>query len=344
MTDVNSVAADQLKSIVQRVERLESEIADLNAEKSDIYKEARSLGYDIKAIKKVVSKRKLDDNERQEQDAVFDTYWDAVHGTNLVHTRTRENIEEFDAETGEVFDINPRLAKQVVDGMQTEASRSALMAAVDIMIAREEAEEEFHTNPEEAAEAKGAATNDAEDRGEGDTDRQRSPEPGTTDGGRQGVREQEASAPVPASNSKTDAAISRPGLASLDRPEIENRSDEEAPEADASGGMQDEIAIHPATQSAAASQGEAEAPSAEISPSTIAQPIRLTGNEKGHDANTGGRHVTVDQSTAAQAGASVQVAPAKLLRPHCRTPKMCGSGTIDHCHSCKVAMREREMA
>lgn len=44
---------------------------------------------------------------------------------------------------------------------------------------------------------------------------------------------------------ETDAAISRP--ASLGRPEIENRSDQEAPEADASGGMQDEIAIHPAT-------------------------------------------------------------------------------------------------
>ena len=45
---------------------------------------------------------------------------------------------------------------------------------------------------------------------------------------------------------EADAAISRPGIASLDRPEIANRSDKEAPEADASGGMQDEITIHPA--------------------------------------------------------------------------------------------------
>jgi uncharacterized protein (UPF0335 family) len=101
MTDAHAIARDQLKSIVERVERLEAEISDLNADKSDIYKEARSNGYDVKAIKKVVSKRKLDDNERQEQDAVFDTYWDAIHGTNLVHAHARENIEEFDPITGE---------------------------------------------------------------------------------------------------------------------------------------------------------------------------------------------------------------------------------------------------
>ena len=53
----------------------------------------------------------------------------------------------------------------------------------------------------------------------------------------------------PASNSETDAAISRPGIASLGRPEIENRSDEEAPESEASGGVQDRLRVHPATNS-----------------------------------------------------------------------------------------------
>ncbi|MGF6157803.1 uncharacterized protein (UPF0335 family) [Ensifer sp. KUDG1] len=56
----------------------------------------------------------------------------------------------------------------------------------------------FPTNPEEEAEAKGAATDDAEDRGEGDKDRQRSPEPGTTDGRRQGGVEHLTSVDVPA--------------------------------------------------------------------------------------------------------------------------------------------------
>lgn len=101
------VAQDQLKSIVQRVERLELEIADLNADKSEIYKEARSFGFDVKAIKKVVSQRKLDTNKREEQDFVFETYWNAVHGLELVHAHARENIEEFDAETGEILEANP---------------------------------------------------------------------------------------------------------------------------------------------------------------------------------------------------------------------------------------------
>lgn len=134
------VAADQLKAIVQRVERLEAEISDLNADKSEIYKEARANGFDVKVIKKVVSKRKIDEHEREEQDNVFDLYWNAVHGLNLVHAHARENIEQFDA--------NPRLIKQVVDGVQTEAGRAALIAAVDIMVEREEAEE-IHANPEE---------------------------------------------------------------------------------------------------------------------------------------------------------------------------------------------------
>ncbi|MBO9099468.1 DUF2312 domain-containing protein [Rhizobium sp. K1/93] len=98
------VAADQLKSIVQRVERLEGEISDLNADKSEIYKEARANGFDVKAIKKVISKRKLDESKRDEEDAVFDTYWDAVHGSGLVHAPAREKIEQFSPITGEFVD------------------------------------------------------------------------------------------------------------------------------------------------------------------------------------------------------------------------------------------------
>jgi len=104
MTDAQGIPRLQLKSIVERVERLEAEIADLNADKSDIYKDARGNGFDVKAIKKVVSRRKLDDNKRVEEDVVFETYWDAIHGTGLVHAHARENIEEFDAETGEILE------------------------------------------------------------------------------------------------------------------------------------------------------------------------------------------------------------------------------------------------
>lgn len=133
------VAADQLKAIVQRVERLEGEIADLNADKSEVYKEARANGFDVKAIKKVVSKRKIEEHEREEQDHVFDIYWNAVHGLGLVHAHARENIEEFDAETGEILDgdASAKLVATVATGIQTAIGRRALVTALDIMIERE---------------------------------------------------------------------------------------------------------------------------------------------------------------------------------------------------------------
>lgn len=95
------VARDQLRQFVERVERVEAEIKELNADKSDIFKEARALGFDVKTLKKIVSKRKLDDHTRDEQDALFETYWNALHGIDLVRARTRENIEEFEAEAAE---------------------------------------------------------------------------------------------------------------------------------------------------------------------------------------------------------------------------------------------------
>lgn len=94
-------AEGHLRSFVERVERIEEEIKTLNDDKSEVYKEIRSAGFDVKTVRKVVAKRKIEDHVRDEQDALFDTYWDALHGSGLVHVHTRENIEEFDAETGE---------------------------------------------------------------------------------------------------------------------------------------------------------------------------------------------------------------------------------------------------
>lgn len=100
MSDAHGVARDQLRSFVERVERIESEIKDLNDDKSDVYGEARSMGFDVKVLKKVVAKRKMDSAKRDEEDAIFDMYWHALHGSDLVHARTRENIEEFPASDG----------------------------------------------------------------------------------------------------------------------------------------------------------------------------------------------------------------------------------------------------
>ncbi|MGF6253813.1 DUF2312 domain-containing protein [Ensifer sp. LBL] len=90
----DAFAVGQLRSFIERVERVEEEIAVLNGDKSDIYKEIRSAGFDVKTVRKVVAKRKLADDVRDEQDSLFDTYWHALTGSTLVHVHTRENIQE----------------------------------------------------------------------------------------------------------------------------------------------------------------------------------------------------------------------------------------------------------
>jgi uncharacterized protein (UPF0335 family) len=64
----------QLRSIVERIERVEEEIKALNDDKRDIYAEAKSNGFDVKALKAVVARRRKDPNEVEEFDAVVETY------------------------------------------------------------------------------------------------------------------------------------------------------------------------------------------------------------------------------------------------------------------------------
>ncbi len=74
MADVGGIAADKLRSFVERIERLEEEKAALAADIREVYSEAKGSGFDIKIIRKVVSLRKLDQSERQEQEELLDIY------------------------------------------------------------------------------------------------------------------------------------------------------------------------------------------------------------------------------------------------------------------------------
>jgi uncharacterized protein (UPF0335 family) len=67
-------AKDQLKAIVERVEKLEEEKKAISDDIRDVFAEAKVNGYDVKALRQVVKLRKMDKNERQEQEAILDTY------------------------------------------------------------------------------------------------------------------------------------------------------------------------------------------------------------------------------------------------------------------------------
>jgi len=71
-------ARDQLKSFVERIERLEEEKAALAGDIRDLYAEAKSAGFDTKALRTVVRLRKQDANERRDQEAVLATYMHAL--------------------------------------------------------------------------------------------------------------------------------------------------------------------------------------------------------------------------------------------------------------------------
>jgi len=81
----DTVNAGLLRALIERIESVEEDIRDLNADKSEIYKEARGHGYDVKAIRRCVAARKLDTAEREERDAMFDLYWSALNGSSRVH-------------------------------------------------------------------------------------------------------------------------------------------------------------------------------------------------------------------------------------------------------------------
>lgn len=72
------VAAGQIKSIIERVERLEEEKAAIAGDIKEIYAEAKSNGYDVKILRQIVRIRKQDTAERQEQEAILDLYLHAL--------------------------------------------------------------------------------------------------------------------------------------------------------------------------------------------------------------------------------------------------------------------------
>lgn len=81
MSDTGGVAAERLQSFIQRIERLEEEKKNLTADIREVYAEAKSTGFDTKTMRKVVALRKLDQSERQEQEALLETYLRALGET-----------------------------------------------------------------------------------------------------------------------------------------------------------------------------------------------------------------------------------------------------------------------
>jgi uncharacterized protein (UPF0335 family) len=74
-----SVAADELRLLIERVERLEEEKKGISDDIRDVYGEAKARGYDAKIMRQIVRLRKMEAHDRQEMDAILETYRAALN-------------------------------------------------------------------------------------------------------------------------------------------------------------------------------------------------------------------------------------------------------------------------
>lgn len=72
------LSAERLNAIISRIERLEEEKAGIASDIRDIYAEAKGTGFDVKALRAIIRLRKLELNERQEQEHMLDMYKHAL--------------------------------------------------------------------------------------------------------------------------------------------------------------------------------------------------------------------------------------------------------------------------
>lgn len=78
MGDIGENAATTLRDLVARIERLEEEKATLSGDIREVYQEAKSAGFDVKILRKVISLRKKEAAEREEEQSMLEVYLEAL--------------------------------------------------------------------------------------------------------------------------------------------------------------------------------------------------------------------------------------------------------------------------
>ena len=74
MADVGGIAADRLRTLIERIERLEEEKAALAGDIREVYGEAKGSGFDTKIMRQIIRLRKMDKADLQEQETLLDLY------------------------------------------------------------------------------------------------------------------------------------------------------------------------------------------------------------------------------------------------------------------------------
>lgn len=79
MTYVNEIATGQLRSFIEKIERLEEEKSSIAADIKEIYSEAKNTGFDIRVIRMVIRLKKMDRSDRHQQEEILELYKRALN-------------------------------------------------------------------------------------------------------------------------------------------------------------------------------------------------------------------------------------------------------------------------
>ena len=78
MSDTVGIAGDRIRSFVERIEQIETELKELTDAKKEIFAEAKGEGFDVKVLKEILKLRKQDQDERDEHETLLDVYMRAM--------------------------------------------------------------------------------------------------------------------------------------------------------------------------------------------------------------------------------------------------------------------------
>ncbi len=117
MSSSNQVAGKRLLSFIERIERLEEEAKAINADKSEVYKVAKSTGFDVKAMKRCVQLRRMDTADRVDFEDMVAVYMDALEefGTPIATRAGARDDTPHDPETGEITETESAVAGAPAD-------------------------------------------------------------------------------------------------------------------------------------------------------------------------------------------------------------------------------------
>jgi len=92
MVQAGGIAGEQLRGFIERIERLEEERKGIAEDVKEVYAGAKAVGFDVKIIRKVIALRKMDQADRQEQEALLDVYMHAIEGGQMPEPATADVV------------------------------------------------------------------------------------------------------------------------------------------------------------------------------------------------------------------------------------------------------------